>query len=302
MASRPYMSSMQKIIRRFLKHKTFLLVLGMLACAAGGFAAGYAAKPPVVVSARAVRENTAAYRFIRPLLLVSRPDISVPSPEYASLAKKIQSYVGEQKKAGVLDTASVVFINYGKGGSFGIDPGVRYAPASLLKVVIMVAYLKQSDSDPSVLDRRLPYGPGIAQHLEYVPFEAPSALVPGRSYSVSELIDAMIVESDNGAMNVLLTNISDDYLSGVYGELGLSGPESGERYTISAADYSVFFRIMYNGTYLSDASSEKALSILSRATFMDGLAAGVPSGTVVAHKFGEHVEGADGRVELRRTA
>ncbi len=289
------MNSMRRITR-LLRRKLVLVVVLCTVCAGAGFAVGWIAKPPVVVSAQAVREHTAAYRFIHPLLLVARPDIAVPSPQYAALAKKVSAYIAERKKAGVVQDVSLMFIHYGKGGSFAIKPGEAYAPASLLKVVIMVAYLKQSDVDPSALSRKLVYDPGIAQHLEYVPLEAPSALEAGHSYSVSDLIDRMIADSDNGAMQVLLTNISDAYLGAVYRELGLKGPEAGERYAISAQNYSVFFRILYNATYLSETSSEKALSILSRATFAEGLAAGLPSGTVLAHKFGEHVDLESGSV------
>lgn len=53
-------------------------------------------------------------------------------------------------------------------------------------------------------------------------------------------------------------------------------------------------RVLFNATYLNDANSEKALVLLSKATFDKGLTAGVPSTIVVSHKFGEHVNGADG--------
>ncbi|MDR3519275.1 MAG: class A beta-lactamase-related serine hydrolase [Candidatus Pacebacteria bacterium] len=270
----------------------FLFLGGLL-----GFGIGYCLKPKTeIVSTTSLREDTNQYKFIDPLLLVNRSDDNIPTPGYVALQKSIESYIVSQKKANVVTDTSVYFINYKKGGLFTIDPDNQYDPASMLKVVIMIGYLKESDTDPSILNQELTYFPSIAQNLESIPFEDPSKLVVGQTYLVSDLINQMIVNSDNGAMNLLLSHIDNSYLSEIYTEIGLKAPAPGAPYTISPADFSLFFRILYNGTYLSDASSEKALSILSQATFSDGLLAGLPAGTVVAHKFGERVIGSGDQI------
>ena len=51
--------------------------------------------------------------------------------------------------------------------------------------------------------------------------------------------------------------------------------------------YASFFRILYNGTYLTQRDSEHLLSLLSQSSFTQGLIAGLPTDMVVAHKFGE---------------
>lgn len=45
--------------------------------------------------------------------------------------------------------------------------------------------------------------------------------------------------------------------------------------------------VLYNASYLNRDNSNKLLEILSRADFKNGLVAGLPAGTAVAHKFGE---------------
>ena len=50
--------------------------------------------------------------------------------------------------------------------------------------------------------------------------------------------------------------------------------------------YSVFFRVLYNATYLSINHSELALKILGDTKFAEGLRAGVPEHVAIAHKFG----------------
>ena len=281
-------ASRKKIIR------VLLVVFAIIAAGGIGFFVGTKNIPQTAASnTQSVRENDVTYKFIHPLLAVERSNLETPSSGYSALQKSVQNYINSEKATGQLLDASVYFTDYKQGGgSFALNENDPYAPASMLKVVIMIGYLKESDSDPSILSDMYVYNSSLADNLEDIPFESTSTLIIGQSYSVNDLIHSMIINSDNGAMNVLLAHIDDSYLSQVYTELGLSGPTGdGATYTISAKDYSLFFRILYNATYLSKQSSELALSLLSQATFANGLVAGVPPGTVVAHKFGEHVNG-----------
>ena len=271
-------------------YKVGLAALGLILIGAG-FVGGYAARPAPLSSSQAIRLSNNPYTLVDPLLAVSRTYTGDPSSEYRALDSSVQKYIDTQKATGNITTASVYFINYGKGGSFGINENDAYDPASLLKVVVMVAYLKEADTDPSVLDQTITYTQALANY-ENVPFATPSELTIGQTYTVSDLIDKMIEDSDNGAMDMLIDSIDPANLNIVYSDLGVPAPGANSAdYTISAKDYSLFFRVLYNATYLSWDNSQKALSILSQATFKDGLVAGLPAGTVVAHKFGEHVTG-----------
>lgn len=257
-----------------------------------GFWIGYFLKPGNTDSLpKSIRENSDAYRFIHPLLALDRTGEQEATPQYGPLRKSISDYIASETSSGALTSASVYFINYGKSGSLAINENEAYDPASMLKVVIMVAYLREADADPSVLDHRLTYTAAVNSATESVPFADPTELSIGTGYTVESLVRSMIVDSDNGAMNLLLANVDQAYLTRVYTDLGLEAPSDATPYTISSKDYSLFFRVLYNATYLSRANSEKALTLLSQATFKDGLVAGLPTGTTVAHKFGEHVIG-----------
>lgn len=258
-----------------------------------GFFIGEKTAPKNVTSNQSLRESNDEYKFIHPLLAVARQDINENSPSLSQLGKDVQNYISDEKSSGLLSNASVYFIDYKKNGqAFAINENDKYAPASMLKVVIMIGYLKESDSDNKIFSNSYVYNSTLANSLQDVPFENPSSLKVGQSYTVKELINKMIIDSDNGAMSLLLYNIDDSYLSEVYKNLGMSGPvDNSSDYTISAKDYSLFFRVLYNSTYLSRESSEFALSLLSKTTFIDGLVAGVPDGTTVSHKFGEHPNG-----------
>jgi len=274
-------------------------VIAVVAAGLIGFFVGQKTAPVVVSTTQSLRENNDAYKFIHPLLAVNRVDMDTPSPTYTNLSKTVSQFIDTEKSSGSLSDASVYFIDYkNNGGSFAINENDAYAPASLLKVVVMIGFLKESDSDNTLLSRQLVYNSSFSHLIDDIPFEMPSLLKTGESYTIGDLIHRMIVDSDNGAMYLLLDNIDNNYLSQVYTQLGLHIPTvDNPNYTISAKDYSLFFRILYNSTYLSRESSETALSYLSQVTFKDGLVAGLPAGTVVAHKYGEHVNGTDGNVD-----
>ncbi len=286
---------MSDSLNRGLKIRRNVLIAGIALLIGGGigFAIGHITRV-VTTSVYSVRDTSEHYKFIKPLLAVNNVS-NEPSDGYQKLYDDVTAFISENTRSG--EHASVFFIDYGQnGGRFTINPDTGYAPASLLKVVIMISYLKKAESVPGLLNQSIVYEQSVQSALESIPFESPTQLRIGQSYTVQYLIDKMIADSDNGAMNLLANTIGDTYLSTVYKALSLPEPDQSSNYTISAKSYSLFFRILYNATYLNNDMSEKAISILTKAKFADGLTAPLPIGTVVAHKFGEHIDGSGAQV------
>ena len=239
------------------------------------FTGVYAVRPP---------DATSEYKFINPLLLY---DFSEQSEffEYRDMKDSLTGLIEKETKAGGAETVSVYFRDLKTGHWVGINQNADYAPASLLKVPVMIAFFKQAEIEPNVLERKIAYevsGPSTSD-LEQ------SKLKPGNIYTVAQLVEEMIINSDNVAKELLVQLVDKNSLDEVFTDLGVQiSPGGANPYAVSTKTYSMFFRILRNATFLNRDLSEKALDILSRTTFNDGLAAGLPANTTVAHKYGFH--------------
>ncbi|MBI5456169.1 serine hydrolase [Candidatus Kaiserbacteria bacterium] len=237
-----------------------------------------------------LRANDESFRFVHALVAYETPQATV-LPEYAELKRKVETLIHEKLQDGTAESISVYYRDTEASRWIGVNEDTAYYPASLLKVPLMIAYFKAEESDPSLLQRKIVYVP-ISVGDKY---EAPSQLTSGRSYTIQELIEKMIIDSDNGATFTLVNRIDPDLLASVYRRLGITDPgDDSATYRIPTETYALFFRTLFNGTYLTPSASERALEILSRTTYKDGLAAGIPEGIVVSHKYGEHVAQKDG--------
>lgn len=175
------------------------------------------------------------------------------------------------------------------GASFGFDADARFTSASLGKTLVLVALLVHEEMEPGFLQRRVFYPLWMSDNDKQV--IAPHAAVrPGHEWSLGQLAEAMIAESDNNAMSLISSALDEVVYQRILADLGLRSlwevDENGEA-TLSPRSYALVFRVLYNTTYLGEGSSAQALALLTRVTVTGGLRAGVPPGTVIAHKFGE---------------
>lgn len=231
-----------------------------------------------------LKSGDSKYKFISPLLDCA--DTKIYPSQYNNLKKKIEDLVEKELFENKAQEISIYFRDLNNGPWLGYNEDEKFSPASLMKVPILIAYLKIAETNPNILKELKNSGPErIVLDQNIKPLKKIEA---DTDYTILELIEYMIIYSDNVATEILIENISGEVLNKIYNDLGIVMPENelAENF-INVKDYSSFFRVLYNASYLNREMSELALNILSYSFYKDALAAGVPKNVPVAHKFGE---------------
>ena len=226
------------------------------------------------------------YEFVRPLLFV---DPGCESAQLASLKHTLVDKINSLKSEGAVDDCSVYVRVFEHAIWTGVNINALYHPGSLFKLPILIAYLRMAQSDPGVLDRAYVFESPKGKEWPVQNYLGPT-LQEGRSYTVRELLKYSIAYSDNKAHYVLTQHLDNQVLERVFIDLGIGVPQPDESdglMRISANDYSVFMKALYNSSYLNPQLSEFALNLLSQSNFENGFLRGLPSNSKVVHKFGE---------------
>lgn len=275
-------------------------VTSLLLGAVLGFAARAFLTPPPPPSPVVLERRAGSDRFVNPLLECDAAGEALRSRELPPFQRRVEALVQERTARPGTTRISVYFRELNDGQWFSIGESEKFVPASLRKVPLMLALLKSAETTggKAFLDRPVTFDLG-RDYTAQQNIKPGLTLVPGESYRVRDLIERMIVYSDNNAFTLLAGIVDPIELQSVYATLRMQNPlVPGDDEFLSIQTYASFFRVLYNATYLSKAGSEWALGLLARAEFRAGLVAGVPPQVPVAHKFGEHSDPAAGTVQL----
>lgn len=240
---------------------------------------------------RVVRESdinaSDGYVFTDPLISVSVAG-DAPSEKYLPLQQAISSFAQSGQAQGV-SSVSVYFRDIDASEGFTINPQETYDPASLTKVPLAMAYYDLAENDPSILDQQILYS-GVPNLDAQEQVRSATQFVPGTDYTVESMLEHLLEYSDNNAEQLLANHLTDigklGTLLSLFKDLGFKlNPDDPDYMTVRS--YAIFFRVLYNATYLDRDYSEKTLSLLSKGDFAAGIRAGVPAGMPVAEKFGD---------------
>lgn len=195
------------------------------------------------------------------------------------LRDSLNSYVATEKEKG--NIVSIYFEYLNTGGNISINQDLRLLPASLNKLPVAVAVMKNVEDGKWQLDDKLVLS---ADDID----EKYGSLYredPGTVFTIEYLLKALLQQSDNTALNIFLRNLDVRESYQVLDELGLQ--ELFDRNgSITAKEYSRLFRALYTASFLNRESSQFLLDLLTQTHFNEFISQALPPDVPFAHKFG----------------
>lgn len=290
----------EEIVSYYMLSKKLLQGLGLVLI---GFLTGYVIRVDTKqhISDKFAPEFRSDNGTLTNPLLECNVGVEFKFKEKESLATSLENLKRKEIAADKIDHGSIYFRDLNNGPVFGIDEGEKFAPASLLKIPILIAFLKSSEEDPSLLEKKIRLKD--LKDLSVLPqnFAPEETLDHEKEYTAREFLERMIIYSDNYARAAITSLLKPEQLEKIFRDLAIPLPdaESSSEDFIDVQSYARFFRILFNASYLSRENSEYALSLLVRVSFSPGLRSGVPENVKMAHKFGERIF-KDGKREIKQ--
>jgi len=188
--------------------------------------------------------------------------------------------------------ASLHFTDLTSQQSFSINGDLKFVPASLLKLPILIAIYKMEELRPGTLKKQI-------SHFSTLHNEKNSNLIENeffhyqqnKIYTVEEYLAVMIRYSDNDATSSLLNfldSIQPGFLEKVEEELQASIPNTSTNVDdiVHVHHFATFLNVLYECKYLNPSNSNKALELLNTSRYPLGFRKKLPSSLPIAHKFG----------------
>ena len=241
-------------------------------------------------------------RHLLAVLMFVSPARPAPAQEPSTLAERLAERMARAPARAV----GLYYRGLVGPDSVLIGANLRFHAASTMKVPAMIQLFRDADAGLLRLDDSLTVHVAFPSLVEGQAFvvgrkdDSDSTLYAweGRNRSVRDLLELMITRSSNLATNILIERVGAARAQTSARALGawsiqvLRGVEDGLAYrtglnnTTTARDLGVLLLAIAQGRAASRAACDSMLAILGRQEFNEGIPAGVPPGTRVAHKTG----------------
>lgn len=202
--------------------------------------------------------------------------------------------------------AAVSFRDLATGDSLDVRGDVSFHAASTMKVPVMIEVLRAADAGRLRLDQEILLVNRFHSIVDGSPYaldagdDSDSLLYMrvGQRVPVSELLERMITKSSNLATNALIALVGAEQTNATAHALGAAhiqvrrGVEDGKAFeaglnnTTTSSDLAILLKRIEQHDGLSAGRASLMKEILLRQEHNDGIPAGLPAGTPVAHKTG----------------
>jgi beta-lactamase class A len=207
-------------------------------------------------------------------------------------------------------TIAVAYYDLDRGTSLLRNERTVFHAASTMKVPVMLGVFEAISRGEMRFDQPVPVKNDFTSILDgsHYALEAREDSDPslydaiGTELPVEELVRRMIVRSSNLATNLVIDRIGAPNVMGLMKQIGandiqvLRGVEDDKAYhagmnnTTTAYDLMLIFRALAEERVVSAEASKRMIDILLAQEHNDGIPAGLPQGTRVAHKTGSITE------------
>ena len=188
---------------------------------------------------------------------------------------------------------SVYYEDLASGKWIAINPDASYRAVSMLKVPALIFAHRIGEKHPDVWTTPIRYLEERSGSVRNNGNDPERTILFGQSYSLEDILFRMIAYSDNTSKDAVLAYLSQRYEQELLETLGdiaaiIEHPISDSSLTeqLSVRPYASLFRMLYNASYLSEHSSEQALTLLQQSEFSHGIRGAIPEHIPVASKFG----------------
>ncbi|MGD1939017.1 MAG: serine hydrolase [Cyanophyceae cyanobacterium] len=206
--------------------------------------------------------------------------------QHQGLQKKVKAVVDKYKGL----SARVAIVDLDTGDYAVWNDTVSSRAASTIKAPVLVAFFQEVDAgrttldQPITLEKRLLTGEaGVLQYQQ-----------PGTKITALEVLNKMIVISDNAATNLAINHLGGAAaLNERFRQWGLQEttirtwlPDIGGTNTVTARDMALLFYRLHRGELVSLRSRDRLLAILRNTRNRSLLNQGLGKGASIAHKTG----------------
>ena len=208
-----------------MKHQKILLCVFSLTVSIASFAAGYFLRGITPFKRNwpdYVQTREGGYKHINPLLACDIAEDVLDNKKLSNFENKVDDYLKLKSDKSGTPRVSVYFREMNEGLWFAIGKEMKFTPASLRKIPLMIALLKMSERQTAgnLLAREVKFD--LSSDYNANQNVMPSqTMTPGNKYQIKDLISRMIVYSDNNAFTLLTKVVDPAEFDNVYSELDI---------------------------------------------------------------------------------